>query len=86
MKPRFYVVFIQHNKEVDAENRTVPPAFDNLKDAYQKYYEQLGKDMKNATLDWSVGYIQDNFGNKIESKYWSDVTEEPEEEPEKQES
>jgi hypothetical protein len=78
MKPRFYVVFVQHNKEADAENRTVPSAFDNLKDAYQKYYEQLGKDMKNATLDWSVGCILDNFGNKIESKYWSDITEEPE--------
>lgn len=77
MKPRFYVVFIQHNKEVDAENRTIPSAFDDLKAAYQKYYEQLGKDMKNPTLDWSVGYIQDNFGNKIESKYWTDI-EEPE--------
>lgn len=77
MKPRFYVVFIQHNKEVDAENRTVPSAFDDLKAAYQKYYEQLGKDMKNSTLDWSVGYILDNFGNKIDSKYWTDI-EEPE--------
>lgn len=78
MKSRFYVVFVQHNKEVDAENRTVPLAFDDLKSAYQKYYEQLGKDMKNSTLDWSVGYIQDNFGNKIESKYWTDIEEEPE--------
>ncbi len=78
MKPRFYVVFIQHNKEVDAENRTVPLAFDDLKSAYQKYYEQFGKDMKNSTLDWSVGYILDNFGNKIESKYWTDIEEEPE--------
>lgn len=81
MSPRYYVVFVQHNKEAGAENRTVPSAFDSLKDAYQKYYEQLAKDMKNVTLDWSVGYILDNFGNVIESKYWTDI-EEPEEESE----
>lgn len=79
MKSRFYVMFVQHNKEVDAENRTVPLAFNDLKSAYQKYYEQLGKDMKNATVDWSVGYILDNFGNKIESKYWVDEEEATEE-------
>jgi hypothetical protein len=78
MKPRFYVMFVQHNKEADAENRTVPSAFDTKKEAEQKWHEQLGKDMKNATLDWGVGYILDNFGNRIDSKYWSDIQEEPE--------
>lgn len=79
MKPRYYVMFVQHNKEAQAENRTIPSGFDSIKDAYQKYYEQLAKDMKNVTLDWSVGYILDNFGNIIESKYWTDI-EEPKEE------
>ena len=83
MKPRFYVVFVQHNKEADAENRTVPSAFDTKKEAEQKWHEQLGKDMKNATLDWGVGYILDNFGNLLEHKYWVDEeSEEPTEEPE----
>lgn len=81
MKPRYYVVFIQHNKEVNAENRTVPSGFDDLKSAQQKYYEQLGKDMKNATLDWSVGFILDSYGNICESRYWTDIVEEPEPEP-----
>lgn len=79
MKPRFYVVFVQHNKEVDAENRTVPSAYDDLLLARQKFHEQLGKDMKNETLDWSIGYILDNFGNKIESEYWTNIEETTEE-------
>lgn len=82
MKSRFYVMFVQHNKEADAENRTVPVAFDEIKKAYQKYYDQLAKDMNNSTLDWSVGYILDNFGNVIESKYWTDIVETTQEEPE----
>lgn len=79
MKPRYYVMFVQHNKIQDAENRTVPSAFNTLKEAEQKYYEQLGQDMKNKTLDWSVGYILDNFGNRLQSKYWTDKEIEPEE-------
>jgi hypothetical protein len=79
MKSRFYVMFVQHNKEAAAENRTVPSAYDDLLLARQKFHEQLGKDMKNSTLDWSIGYILDNFGNKIESEYWSNIEEEPQE-------
>lgn len=86
MKPRFYVMFVQHNKEQEAENRTVPAAYDEIKKAYQKYYDQLAKDMNNSTLDWSVGYILDNFGNVIESKYWTDIVEEPEPTPEEPET
>lgn len=79
MKSRFYVMFVQHNKEVDAENRTIPSAYDDLLLARQKFHEQLGKDMKNETLDWSIGYILDNFGNKIESEYWTNIEETTEE-------
>lgn len=83
MRPRYYVMFVQHNQEAQAENRTVPSAFDDLNEAVQKFHEQLGKDMKNVTLDWSVGYILDNFGNLIRSENWSNIPEEtPEETPE----
>ena len=73
MKARFYVMFVQHNKQADAENRTVPVAYDDEKSAKQKFHEQMGQDMKNSTLDWSVGYILDNFGNRIHSEYWTDI-------------
>ena len=76
MKPRYYVLFVQHNQEAQAENRTAPSAFDDLNSAVQKFHEQMGKDMKNATLDWSVGTITDNFGNLIRSEYWTNIEEE----------
>ena len=86
MKSRFYVMFVQFNKDVNAENRTVPSAFDELSDAVQKFHEQMGKDMKNATLGWSVGYITDNFGNLVRSERWTDEewrkSQEPEPTPE----
>lgn len=81
MKERFYVMFVQHNKEVNAENRTVPKGFDKLNEAYQAFYEQLGKDMKNATLDWSVGFILTNNGATYESRFWKEEIEEPVETP-----
>lgn len=72
MKARYYVMFVQHNKEQDAENRTVPSAYDDINAAVQKFHEQMGNDMKNATLDWSVGYITDNYGNIIRSERWTE--------------
>lgn len=78
MKKRYYVVAVQHNKDANAENRTVPSAYDDLKSAQQKYYEQLGKDMNNATLDWGFCCILDNTGNQLDSRYWTDIVEEPE--------
>lgn len=80
MKTRYYVICVQHNKEANAENRTAPNGYNTLSEAVQKYHEQLGKDMKNATLDWSVGYIVDNLGNLYRSEYWEEETE-PVEEP-----
>lgn len=74
-------MFVQHEKEKNAENRVAPSGHNDLKSAQQKFYEQMGKDMKNTTLDWSVGYILDNYGNVIESRYWTDIVEEPEPEP-----
>ena len=79
MKTRYYVMFVQHNKEVNAENRTVPSAFDSVNQALQKFHEQMGSDMKNQTLDWSVGYILDNLGNVYRTERWTETPEEPEE-------
>lgn len=39
--------------------------------AKQEYHAQLGKDMANVTLGWSVVYILDSFGNVIESERWT---------------
>lgn len=69
---RYYVVVVQHNKEKNAENRSVPKAFDTLNEAKQAFYEQLGKDMANTTLDWSVAYIMDSDGNVRLTEKWSE--------------
>lgn len=85
MGSRFYVMFVQFNKDVNAENRTVPSAFDELDDAVRKFHEQMGKDMKNGTLGWSVGYIVDNWGNLIRQERWTDKEWRKSQEPEEEE-
>ena len=67
---RFYVTSIQHNMEKDAENRSVPFAFDDINSARQKFHEILSNDMKNATLDWSVAFIFNSEGALITSEKW----------------
>ena len=74
---RYYVVSVQHNKEKDAENRSVPKAFDTELQARQAFHEQLGSDMSNTTLDWSVCMIFTDVGSVIASERW----EAPEAEP-----
>ena len=67
---RYYVVSIQHNKEKDAENRSAPKAFDTELQARQAFHAQLGSDMSNATLDWSVCMIFTDIGSVIASERW----------------
>ena len=74
---RYYVVSIQHNKEKDAENRSVPKAFDTELQARQAFHAQLGSDMSNATLDWSVCMIFTDIGSVIASERWEAPTPEP---------
>ena len=74
---RYYVVSIQHNKEKDAENRSVPKAFDTELQARQAFHAQLGDDMSNTALDWSVCMIFTDIGSVIASERW----EAPESEP-----
>ena len=67
---RYYVVSAQHNKEKDAENRSAPKAFDTELQARQAFHAQLGSDMSNATLDWSVCMIFTDIGSVIASERW----------------
>lgn len=79
---RYYVVSVQHNKEKDAENRSVPKAFDTELQARQAFHEQLGSDMSNTTLDWSVCMIFTDIGSVIASERWEAPVPEPAPTPE----
>ena len=74
---RYYVVSIQHNKEKDAENRSAPKAFDTELQARQAFHAQLGDDMSNTTLDWSVCMIFTDIGSVIASERWESPKHEP---------
>ena len=74
---RYYVVSIQHNKEKDAENRSAPKAFDTELQARQAFHAQLGDDMSNTTLDWSVCMIFTDIGSVIASERWEAPVPEP---------
>ena len=74
---RYYVVSIQHNKEKDAENRSVPKAFDTELQARQAFHAQVGDDMSNTTLDWSVCMIFTDIGSVIASERWEAPKHEP---------
>ena len=67
---RYYVVSVQHNKEKDEENRSVPKAFDTELQARQAFHAQLGIDMGNGVLDWSVCMIFTDIGSVIASERW----------------
>lgn len=73
---RYYLVTIQHNKVVNAENRTVPKAFDTIDEAVAEFHTSIGKDMKNGTLDWALGIVFDSNTNIIRKEKWEDLTEE----------
>ena len=74
---RYYVVSIQHNKDKDAENRSVPKAFDTELQARQAFHAQLGSDIGNATLEWSVCMIFTDIGSVIASERWEAPVPEP---------
>lgn len=67
---RYYVVSVQHNKEKGTENRSVPKAFDTELQARQAFHAQLGIDMGNEVLDWSVCMIFTDIGSVIASERW----------------
>ena len=67
---RYYVITIQHNKEADAENRSVPKAYDDKLTARQEFHRQLGVDMNNATLDWGIVSILNSNGYLEATEKW----------------
>ena len=71
---RYYLFTVQYNKDAEAENRSVPKAYDNLNDAMADFHTQMGKDMKNATLGWALSMVIDsNGGIHASEKYVADV-------------
>ena len=83
---RYYVVSVQHNKEKDTENRSVPKAFDAELRARQAFHAQLGSDMSNVALDWSVCMIFTDIGSVIATERWEAPKQEPTPEPTKPET
>lgn len=86
---KYYLTTIQYNKVAKAENRTVPKVYTSLEKAEADFYEQVGKDMKNATLGGSLNYITNSDGGIYPTlnKKWGFMEEvEPEPTPEEVEA
>lgn len=69
---RYYLFTVQHNKITDSENRTIPKAFDNRQDAIAEFHTQMGKDMKNGTLDWALSVVINDAGGIEADEKWSE--------------
>lgn len=67
---RFYVTSVEYNKQAQAENRTVPFAFNTIDEAKKKFYTVLGQNIGNASLSWCNVILWDNYGNLILREYW----------------
>ena len=73
IKEDFYEILCSFSiaqQKKDAENKSVPKAFDTELQARQAFHEQLGSDMSNTTLDWSVCMIFTDIGSVIASERW----------------
>lgn len=81
---RYYLLTVQHNKAADAENRSVPRAFDDRHSAVAAYHAQIASDMNNTTLDWSINMlINSSMGVEMSEKW---TAEEPAAEPTEEEA
>lgn len=67
---RYYVFAVQYNKDKDAENRTIPKAYDKLNDAVREFHAQLSKDMGNETLGWSLCMVINSEGGVHRTEKW----------------
>lgn len=75
MGMRYYVFAVQYNKEAQAENRTVPKAYDSRNDAIKEFHRQLSQDYGNATLGWSICMVINSaMGVECEEKYIAEET------------
>ena len=70
MKDRYYVVSVQFNKISQAENRSVPKAYNNYNDALKEFHRQLASDMGNETLGWSWCTILNKDGLLLKNESW----------------
>lgn len=75
---RYYVFAVQYNKIVQAENRTVPKAYDKRDDAIAEWHRQLASDMKNETLGWSLCMVINSEGYVEKNEKWIAPIPEPE--------
>lgn len=74
---RYYLFTVQHNKIADAENRSIPRAFDDRHAAVAAYHAQIASDMNNTTLDWSINMlINSSMGVEMSEKWTAESTEE----------
>ena len=72
---RFYLLTVQHNVEKNAENRVTPKGFDTEEDAIAEFHTQMGKDMKNSTLDWAFSMVVNEFGGIVKNERWTKYVE-----------
>ena len=68
---RFYVFSVQYNRIAEAENRTVPKAFNDLDSAVAEFHSQMAKDMKNDTLGWSLCMVINSLGGIYKNELWT---------------
>ena len=68
---RHYLFTIQHNMEKNAENRVAPRGFDSEEEAVAEFHVQMGKDMKNSTLDWALNMVINEVGGIVKNERWT---------------
>lgn len=68
---RYYVIAIQYNRVAEAENRTAPKAYNTLDEAVAEFHRQMGADMKNDTLGWTLCIVTDSNGFIHRKERWT---------------
>lgn len=83
---KYYLITIQYNKEAKAENRPAPKMYEDFEKAQADFYEQVGKDMKNAVLGGSLNMVINSAGGVYTdlTKAWGFMEEQPEPTPEEE--
>lgn len=80
METRYYVMSVQYNKVVQAENRSVPKGYNTYNEAVREFHNVLASDMKNATLGWSFACIISSDAVMLKAEKWVAEEETPVEE------
>ena len=69
---RFYLNAIQYNKNVQAENRSTPKAYNTLTEALVAYHKGIGSDMSNNTLSWVHYLVWNSAGGIHINEKWEE--------------